>query len=98
MLFSHALNFVAEKRLQHLYKMTNISSTKIILDLCQQLVKESPKQSVGLLRKIATYFSSGQDKVRMKAVEISGALLQSISVTEIEDKTLHLLLTGLEAL
>ncbi|XP_072852408.2 uncharacterized protein LOC110088871 isoform X2 [Pogona vitticeps] len=48
--------------------------------------------------KAATYFSSGQDEVRMKAVEISGALLQSIPVTKIEEMTLHLLLTGLEVL
>ncbi|XP_078238281.1 maestro heat-like repeat-containing protein family member 2B [Pogona vitticeps] len=96
--FSHALDFVAEKRLRHLCKTTNISSTKITVDLCQHLVKESPKRSVDLLRKTAAYFSSGQDEVRMKALEISGALLQSIPVTGIEDETLHLLLTGLEAL
>ncbi|XP_078243090.1 uncharacterized protein LOC110084754 [Pogona vitticeps] len=35
--FSLALDFVAGKRLQQLYKRREISSTKIILDLCQQL-------------------------------------------------------------
>nr|XP_020667757.1 maestro heat-like repeat-containing protein family member 2B [Pogona vitticeps] len=90
--------FLLKKRLRHLCKTTNISATKIIVDLCQHLVEESPKRSVDLLRKTATYFSSGQDKVRMKALEISRDLLQSIPVTEIEDETVHLLLTELEAL
>uniref|UniRef100_A0ABM5EYN9 Maestro heat-like repeat-containing protein family member 2B isoform X2 n=1 Tax=Pogona vitticeps TaxID=103695 RepID=A0ABM5EYN9_9SAUR len=35
--FPLALDFVAGKRLQQLYKRREISSTKIILDLCQQL-------------------------------------------------------------
>ncbi|XP_078236963.1 uncharacterized protein LOC144584534 [Pogona vitticeps] len=95
MAFLQCLPFVTKRHLQQLHQTTESSN---INALCQQLVQECPHLSMGLQRDLVPYFQSRQEELQRRAVEISGALLQSTPVTALHERTLQLLLTELAPL
>uniref|UniRef100_A0ABM5EY76 Maestro heat-like repeat-containing protein family member 2B n=1 Tax=Pogona vitticeps TaxID=103695 RepID=A0ABM5EY76_9SAUR len=95
MAFLQCLPFVTKRHLQQLHQTTESSN---INALCQQLVQECPHLSMGLQRDLVPYFQSRQEELQRRAVEISGALLQSTPVTALDERTLQLLLTELAPL
>ncbi|XP_078235222.1 maestro heat-like repeat-containing protein family member 2B [Pogona vitticeps] len=95
MAFLQCLPFVTKRHLQQLHQTTKSGN---INALCQQLVKAGPHLSMGLQRDLVPYFQSRQEELQRRAVEISGALLQSTPVTALEERTLQLLLTELAPL
>uniref|UniRef100_A0ABM5EY61 Maestro heat-like repeat-containing protein family member 2B n=1 Tax=Pogona vitticeps TaxID=103695 RepID=A0ABM5EY61_9SAUR len=95
MAFLQCLPFVTKRHLQQLHQTTESSN---INALCQQLVQECPHLSMGLQRDLVPYFQSRQEELQRRAVEISGALLQSTPVTALEERTLQRLLTELAPL
>ncbi|XP_078237187.1 protein maestro-like [Pogona vitticeps] len=92
MAFLQCLPFVTKRHLQQLHQTTESGN---INALCQQLVQECPHLSMGLQRDLVPYFQSRQEELQRRAVEISGALLQSTPVTALEERTLQRLLTDI---
>uniref|UniRef100_A0ABM5EY78 Maestro heat-like repeat-containing protein family member 2B n=1 Tax=Pogona vitticeps TaxID=103695 RepID=A0ABM5EY78_9SAUR len=92
MAFLQCLPFVTKRHLQQLHQTTESGN---INALCQQLVQECPHLSMGLQRDLVPYFQSRQEELQRRAVEISGALLQSTPVTALDERTLQRLLTDI---
>ncbi|XP_062974241.1 maestro heat-like repeat-containing protein family member 2B [Elgaria multicarinata webbii] len=100
--FLQSVRFLAKKKLrvhiEELYRSTSLSLPNLHMHLCRQLVNINPEMKAELLNKAVTYFQSSCEEIRTRALELSGIILESMQIADLDEATRQLLLTSLERL
>ncbi|XP_042299808.1 maestro heat-like repeat-containing protein family member 2B [Sceloporus undulatus] len=100
--FLKCVRFWAKKKLrvyiEELYHVTNLNPVNLQGHICVQLVNINPELRGELLRKTLTYFQSSWEELQTRALEMSGVILESMQITDLDEATWQLLLKALEKL
>ncbi|XP_053221929.1 maestro heat-like repeat-containing protein family member 2B [Podarcis raffonei] len=93
--FLHSVPFLAKGKLrvhlEELYTTSSLGLPNLRMHICKQLVNSHPAMRRELLKKTKAYFQSRWEEIQIRALELSGVILDCMLLTEL-DETLRLLL------
>ncbi|XP_061468810.1 maestro heat-like repeat-containing protein family member 2B [Rhineura floridana] len=100
--FLQSVRFLAKGKLrmhiEELYRTTNLGLPNLHMHICKQLVNIHPEMRRELLKKTEVYFLSRWEEIRIRALELSGVILENMRLTELDETSRQLLLISLEML
>nr|XP_008119031.1 PREDICTED: maestro heat-like repeat-containing protein family member 2B isoform X1 [Anolis carolinensis] len=98
--FLKCVQFLAKRKLrgyiEELYRVTNLNLPNLQGHICVQVINAHPELRGELLRRTAGYFQSSWEELQTRALELTGVMLESMQVTDLDQATWEFLLKSLE--
>ncbi|XP_054827888.1 maestro heat-like repeat-containing protein family member 2B [Eublepharis macularius] len=100
--FLQSVRFLPKRKLraciEELHSTTPFNLPYLHVYICRQLVKANPEMKEELLQKTTAYFRSSWEEIQTAALDLSGVILESMQIADLEETFRLQLLGSLEVL